>query len=53
MKIAIENVDFTFYYVVSCVPTVPMRTDLTESKPKLKPEFTFGVYTGFTRADPE
>uniref|UniRef100_K1PRQ8 Tetraspanin-33 n=1 Tax=Magallana gigas TaxID=29159 RepID=K1PRQ8_MAGGI len=33
--------------------TVPIRPNLTESKPKLNPGFTFRVYSGFTRVDPE
>ena len=34
-------------------PTVLIRPNLTESKPQLNPGFTFWVYSGFTRVDPE
>lgn len=33
--------------------TVPIRSNFTESKPQQNPWFTFWVYTGFTRVNPE
>lgn len=33
--------------------TLPIRPNITESKPKLNPGFTFWIYYGFTRVDPK
>lgn len=46
------NVDenmMTFYdEIAMTVSTVPFRLNLRESKSKLNPGFTFGIYFGFT-----
>lgn len=47
-KILKTRIDFDLTFKLL---TVPIRSKLTESKPHLKPGFTFWVYSGFTKMD--
>lgn len=40
-------------YDMSCMHTVPIRPNLTESKPQLNSGFTFWIYSRLTRVDQE